>query len=303
MAKYYHVTVVKKPISTNKPSNAIDHEKLQVYEIDHINTDVIIKYIITPYNNKEQINIDGQDINFNEIESLKVRSSDLMIKNISDIIHEKSELKYKIFSYHYVLFGDHEEYFTDVTREIRELARKNDENSSTVLPHSVTSPIQQIVKESNIVNNKVFIVHGRDKASKLSVVSFINKLGLEAVILHEQANKGKTIIEKIEEYTDVGFAIVIYTPCDLGKMANEPEDQVKPRARQNVVWEHGYFCAKLGRERVSALVQGDVETPSDIDGLVYIPFDDAEGWKLILAKDLTDAGYNIDLNVLLKRVT
>ena len=143
--------------------------------------------------------------------------------------------------------------------------------------------------------SKVFIVHGHDGEAKQAVARFIEKLGLEAIILHEQANAGNTIIEKIEEYTNVGFGIVLYTPCDLGA-SQEKKDELKPRARQNVVFEHGYLMGKIGRENVCALLKGDIETPNDISGVVYIKMDEGDGWKLAVAKEMKKSGYDVDLN-------
>ena len=143
--------------------------------------------------------------------------------------------------------------------------------------------------------SKVFIVHGHDDAAKEAVARFVEKIGFEAIILHEQASSGKTIIEKIEEYTNVGFGIVLYTPCDLVASKGE-KDHPKPRARQNVVFEHGYLIGKIGRENVCALVKGDIETPTDISGVVYIKMDEGDGWKLAAAKEMKKSGYDVDLN-------
>ena len=142
-------------------------------------------------------------------------------------------------------------------------------------------------------NNKVFIVHGHDSL-KTEVELFLTKLGLEPIILHKQANMGKTIIEKIERYTDVGFGIVLYTPDDEGRLKGNAE--LSSRARQNVVFEHGYLIGKLGRDRVCALVVDNVEKPGDIDGIVYVNVDDNGYWKVALAKDMKAVGFNIDLN-------
>ncbi|MQN14206.1 hypothetical protein F7D95_15720 [Prevotella copri] len=142
-------------------------------------------------------------------------------------------------------------------------------------------------------NNKVFIVHGHDSL-KTEVELFLTKLGLEPIILHKQANMGKTIIEKIERYTDVGFGIVLYTPDDEGRLKGNAE--LSSRARQNVVFEHGYLIGKLGRDRVCALVVDNVEKPGDIDGIVYVNVDDKGYWKVALAKDMKAVGFNIDLN-------
>lgn len=141
---------------------------------------------------------------------------------------------------------------------------------------------------------KVFIVHGRDNEAKQEVARFIEKLGLQSIILHEQASSGMTIIEKIERYSnDADFALVLYTPCDLGRGAHETKIHPKQRARQNVVFEHGYLMAKLGRENVCALVKGEIETPNDISGVVYVGFDVQGAWKSEVAKELTACGYEL----------
>ncbi len=139
---------------------------------------------------------------------------------------------------------------------------------------------------------KVFIVHGHDNEAKQETARFIEKLGFEAIILHEQASKGQTIIEKIEENSNVGFAVVLYTPCDEGKAKRESE--LKDRARQNVIFEHGYLIGKIGRRNVCALVKGEVEKPNDISGVVYINIDSNGAWKRDLAKEMKESDYDIN---------
>jgi predicted nucleotide-binding protein len=149
--------------------------------------------------------------------------------------------------------------------------------------------------EIEIDKSQVFIVHGHDEGAKSKAARFVEKLGFEAIILHEQASSSKTIIEKIEEYSNVGFGIILYTPCDLGgKHILNPE--LKARARQNVVFEHGFLIGKIGRSNVCALVKGDVETPNDISGVVYVSMDEADSWRYTIAKELKKAGYNVDMN-------
>ena len=144
--------------------------------------------------------------------------------------------------------------------------------------------------------NEVFIVHGRDDGIKETVARFIEKLNLKATILHEQPSGGQTIIEKLEKHASkAGFAIVLLTPDDIGSLKDEIEDESKPRARQNVVFELGYFMGKLGRERVCPLFKGKIEKPSDIDGVIYVPMD-GEGWKLQLGKEMKNAGFPVDMN-------
>lgn len=144
-------------------------------------------------------------------------------------------------------------------------------------------------------SNRVFVVHGRDNEKKEACARTLERMGFEAVILHEQANKGKTIIEKFEEYSDVGFAVVLMTPDDVGGLRDEKPQN---RARQNVVFELGYFIGKLGRDRVMALVDGNIEIPTDISGVVYTGFDPQGFWKIALAKELKNAGYSVDMNLL-----
>lgn len=144
---------------------------------------------------------------------------------------------------------------------------------------------------------EVFIVHGHNKAVLQSVARTIEKLGLKPIILHEQPNAGRTIIEKFETHSNVGFAIVLLTDDDDGKAKTEIE--LKKRARQNVVLELGYFIGKLGRNRVLPLHSDGVELPSDIHGLLYVPIDTAENWKFSIVKELKAAGYIVDANKLL----
>lgn len=142
---------------------------------------------------------------------------------------------------------------------------------------------------------KVFIVHGRDNEAKYEVSRFVESIGLKTIILHEQASSGMTIIEKIEHYSnDADFALVLYTPCDQGRGVHESKFPAKNRARQNVVFEHGYLMAKLGRENVCALVKGEIETPNDISGVVYVSLDPAGAWKIEVLKELKACGYKID---------
>lgn len=145
-------------------------------------------------------------------------------------------------------------------------------------------------------NKKIFIVHGHDNEAKQELARVLEKSGFEAIILHEQPNAGKTIIEKIERFTDVGYAIVLYTECDVGRDKTKSADQEKYRARQNVVFEHGYLISKLGRDHVCALVKGDVETPGDISGVIYIPMDENGAWKMQVAIDMQDVGLPVDMN-------
>ena len=139
--------------------------------------------------------------------------------------------------------------------------------------------------------SKVFIVHGHDGELKEAVARLIEKQELKPIILAEKTNEGKTIIEKIEQHSDVGAAICLFTPDDEGK--EKSEEQLKDRARQNVVFEAGYFMGKLGRERIIIISEDGVELPSDMSGIVYTSKHD---WKVDILKELKTMGFSIDFN-------
>ncbi len=155
--------------------------------------------------------------------------------------------------------------------------------------HPDPLPIQ--TRHGEVNTKQVFIVHGHDDISKLEMAAFVKSLGLEPIILHLQASSGRTIIEKIDHYSNVGFGVVLYTPCDIG--AKDGTLSFTYRARQNVVFEHGYLIGKLGRPRVAAIVKGQVETPNDISGVVYIAFDDQGIWRDSLKNEMRAAGYHV----------
>lgn len=147
-------------------------------------------------------------------------------------------------------------------------------------------------------SNKVFIVHGHDDAARETVARFIAQVGLVPIILHEQASRGRTVIEKVEAQDDIAFAIVLLTPDDEGRARSQAD--LEPRARQNVLLELGYFIAKLGRENVCTLKKGQVDIPSDFAGVVWTDMDSSGGWRLALGKELQAAGYNVDWNQVMR---
>lgn len=146
------------------------------------------------------------------------------------------------------------------------------------------------------ISKKIFLVHGRDKGVKETVARFLEKLELKPIILHEQPNKGRTIIEKFTDYSDVGFAVVLLTPDDIGSIVGTQYEELSPRARQNVILELGYFLGKIGRERVCALYQKGVEIPSDYSGVVFIELDEGGSWQMALAKEIKAASIDVDMN-------
>lgn len=147
------------------------------------------------------------------------------------------------------------------------------------------------------LSRKVFIVHGHDDGAREAVARFLERIGLEAIILHEQANQGRTVIEKVEAHGNVGFAVVLLTPDDEGSIKGGKSE---PRARQNVLLELGYFIGRLGRDKVCALKRGELEIPSDFAGVVWEQMDTNGGWKHSLARELVAAGHVIDWNKVMR---
>ncbi len=166
---------------------------------------------------------------------------------------------------------------------------------------NVSSDVSGISDEAKFVEEKVnstrkkkvFIVHGHNDALKQEVARIIEKQGLEAIILSEQANRGKTIIEKFEEHSDVGAAICLFTGDDYGKAKDATSENL--RARQNVVFEAGFFMGKLRRENVILIADSNIEVPSDLQGVVYTS---KTMWQTDVLRELKAIGYKVDFNKL-----
>lgn len=161
------------------------------------------------------------------------------------------------------------------------------------------APLQEQALEpgEQTISRRVFVVHGHDEGAREAVARFLDKIGFEPIILHEQANQGRTVIEKIEAHAEVGFAVVLLTPDDEGCVKG---GESEPRARQNVLLELGYFLGRLGRNRVCALKRGQVEIPSDFAGVVWENMDASGGWKQALGRELEAAGFDMDWNKIMR---
>lgn len=144
----------------------------------------------------------------------------------------------------------------------------------------------------------VFLVHGHNQAIREMTARLLEKLGLHVIILNEQTSRSDTIVEKLERYSDVHFAVVLMTADDVGGQKQQNGNALRDRARQNVVLELGYFMGKIGRKRVCVLYEQGVELPSDYYGVVYIEIDNGGAWRYALAKELKSAELEVDLNKL-----
>ncbi|WP_026673998.1 TIR domain-containing protein [Alkalihalobacterium bogoriense] len=276
---YYHALVEIEEIKGKKESTK------EIFELDKNNREIILNEVIIPYLKNEEFQFNGYFLNPEDIRRIVVKTTQQATRDLSK--YENDNMAPGLIMYispEDILSYDN--YTTDITKDIFSEGRsllKNDVSLNSNTKHN------QIIDRT-----KVFIVHGHDDLAKISVARFIEKLGLEPIILHEQASSGKTIIEKIESYSNVGFGIIIYTPCDIG--GKKDTDKFKPRARQNVVFEHGFLMGKIGRNNVCALVKDELETPNDISGVVYISLDPHNAWQIAVAKELRNSGYNVDMN-------
>lgn len=161
---------------------------------------------------------------------------------------------------------------------------------------SHTSPREE---STSMRSKKVFVVHGHDEVAKTNLEVFLHEIGLEPIVLHRQADEGLTIIEKFEKHSEVGYAFILLTPDEIAylksdELKTDDQRRKEARARQNVIFEFGYFVGKLGRSRVCCLYTGDVSLPSDVSGMIYKKFGssiDEVAYSII--KDLKASGYPI----------
>lgn len=260
-----------------------------LYEYDLPELDEIKSEIVIPYLQESPFLFKGVRLNTknNEVRQLRIFQSERSIKECKKIA--ESQIPRNVFMvYSQSDLLPHDGLVMECTNIVNEVQK-------LLKTPTTPKPAKPLLTEANL--NKVFIVHGHDEAARLKVEGFLKALGLEPIVLFKQPDEGNTIISKFEKFSDVGYAIVLYTYCDDGKDKNESD--LKKRARQNVVFEHGYMIAKLGRSRVCALRKGDVEIPGDYQGVIFKTMDDGDGWQLELAKELNAAGYNIDGKALL----
>jgi predicted nucleotide-binding protein len=235
------------------------------------------------------------------IKSIKVRSSTVLVEFEFDPIFlplpkgsiekMRSQIdlgKYELYRTHWAI---KDEPIFEILLKHALITSQQFEASQKLIATNHPEPAQIPTRPGEFNTKQVFIVHGHDDIAKLEMASFVKSIGLEPIILSQQASSGRTIIEKIEHYSNVGFGVVLYTPCDVGAKVGALASAY--RARQNVVFEHGYLIGKLGRPRVAAIVKGQLETPNDISGVVYVLLDDQGSWKESLINEMRAVGYAV----------
>ncbi len=164
------------------------------------------------------------------------------------------------------------------------------------------SKVTDDARADHPILKRVFISHGHDAEMREDTQAFIKQVGLEPVTLEDSPSEGRTVIEKLEHYSNVPFAVILFSPDDLAYSGRELPSEAKPRARQNVVLELGYFLAKIGRSNVLVLqrMSEGFEKPSVIDGVMYVSYDESGKWKSSLAVELQARGHDIDVSQLLE---
>ena len=209
--------------------------------------------------------------------------------NVSAVIHETS-----VFS---IPYEADEHYWDRYYKERMQKRTKILESLVEVLETEIQLSQGLAPRASHNIGEKVFIVHGHNDGALQSIARFIEKLGLDKIILQEQPNRGRTIIEKFEdECKDVGFAIILMTADDRGGLRGQSFESQKPRARQNVVLELGFFLGRLGRNRVAVVYEEGVEIPSDYSGVLFTKMDGSGDWRLHVAREIKAAGFAVDMN-------
>ena len=290
---YYHIKVLRRTSSDS--STEADFE----LNLSEEQTNVIAEQ----YENKEAIFVNGRWSKVSNVEQIEIRET----PQKTDYYSPQIQLE--------TIFLTHA--FPNVTRQFIKLPPKEQDAQSQ--------------KARKPLSKDVFVVHGTDFAPVKELKAIIEEAGLIPIVLHEQASKGMTIIEKLEKYSNVGFAFIILTPDDkgfdgkgvqkllssfMGKQnftqmefefyltvapSGKAEEFVRnfialfrDRARQNVVLEFGYFMGKLNRERICCLYKGDIELPSDMQGICYVHFNNSVNEvKDMILKELREAGYEI----------
>jgi len=233
--------------------------------------------------------------NEEKLDSLK-RTAEMRIRKIfrdsSTYLNDLEEIYYSYFA------GIDE----NVTDESWSEGKSKMLNLLKTMEEDLTLDANKIIKEDRTkLSTEIFIVHGHDEEIKQAVARTVEKIGLVPIILHEQLNKGRTIIEKFEDYADVNFAIVILSPDDTAYPKNKSSEDKNFRPRQNVIFELGFFVGKLGRKHVFIICKEEknFEIPSDYSGICYTPYDNKGQWRFDLIGELNSCGYNVDANKLI----
>ncbi|WP_053337439.1 TIR domain-containing protein [Microscilla marina] len=262
-----------------------------LYELDKTNLEELKEDIIMPYLQQGDFHFNGCLLTSTDIIQIIIQQSQKTTQEHAADENTQANIKMiPLYTTPYDILA-FDNYVQDITSQVIKECKSEISQE--------TQPPDKTPQRNGFDNTEVFIVHGHDDSKTDKVARFIQTLSLVPIILSEQASGGQTIIDKLDSNSNVGYGIVLYTPCDQGSKIGDEKD-AKKRARQNVVFEHGFLIGKLGRSRVCVLITDEeIEKPNDISGVLYIKMHDS-GWQLSVAKELNKAGYDVDANSLIK---
>jgi predicted nucleotide-binding protein len=254
-----------------------------------ITEDELLTRYVEPYIYGETIVINGTTLEPQEISRVKITQSE---NSLSPII-EKIEQRDKMDRSPYKMLRASAKW-----RAIDEVDEVTDKYINVAPGSKKRKQVQEKVSEM-INSKKVFVVHGHNTELKNDVELFLKSINLEPIVLHRQLDEGLTVIEKFEKHSDVVYAIILLTPDDIGfpvKEIEKPEEErdIEYRARQNVIFEFGYFVGKLSRKNVCCIYKEGVQLPSDLNGLIYKPVKKSiEEVGLFVMKELKNVGLDV----------
>ena len=265
-------------------NDELDEVGIEANNWSKYNTDLLTVLFDTPVPGDEYTNFNYSRLTYDDADNILIENP-----HVSDI-HE-----YRIHDYQAAM-----EDSINSLKGICERLELYYEPAETSQSTSVNERVSDVPQST--FGGKVFIIYGRDDGVKGDVALFVRDLELKEIILDRRPNEGLiAILDKFErEAKKADFAIALLTPDDVGALKGEADDQIKPRARQNVIFELGYFIKALGREKVCLLITGELENPSDLDGILYVSMNSPNGWHLPLATEMKRAGLTVDLNTLAK---
>lgn len=260
---------------------------LEVVSSHDMTEDILRRLVVEPFSNGVQFVFMGKVVDPDSVEEIHIFETSKKVKEIL-LAQRRTPQEHNL--------GQPSDSVKDVLRRIRE------GKIGGYVTHKFMTSLSKVSNKkrpSKKLSRNVFIVHGRDHTPLKELKVMLKGLGLNPIVLHEKASGSRTVVEKLEKYSDVGYAFVILTPDDVGGPSEDRKIlrlEGKERARQNVILEFGYFMGLLGRDRVCCLYKGDVELPSDMHGIVYIPFKDSiDDVQVKIIKELTEAGYEIKM--------
>ncbi|PGB76655.1 hypothetical protein COM05_28705 [Bacillus toyonensis] len=273
---YYHIRVYLK--------SSIKEERYNM-SIDELETRYLSKY-----RNKKDFILNGRHIRIGDIEKIQINES----RSKGELDHIASEIELEESRSRVGVIGG-----ASISSRAADYLPDVSDNLLLGPPGYLLEEKEEEEGGKEMDNKKVFIVHGHDNNLKQQLEIFLSRVGLKPIVLHREANQGRTIIEKFEAHSDVKYAFVLLTPDDIGcsvKDKDQPVEDYKLRARQNVIFELGFFIGKLGRENVCTLYVEGVELPNDISGLVYQQVNNnIEDVGFHIIKELKAAGLEVQL--------